>query len=56
MEAFTNHIALVNQNIKFTQEDTASSWPLCVMHVIIEEDRRLIFDVYMKPTQTNQYS
>jgi len=56
VEAFTEHINLVDSNIKFTREDAKDQkLPFldCVVH--IEEDGSLNTEVYRKPTHTDHY-
>jgi len=54
VEAFTEHISLMDSNIKFTREDVKEhklSFLDCAVY--IEEDGRFNTEVYRKPTHTD---
>ena len=53
VEAFTEHMNLVDSNIKFTWEDAKDNkLPFLDCAVYIEEDGHLNTEVYRKPTHT----
>ncbi|CAH1261457.1 SLC29A2 [Branchiostoma lanceolatum] len=53
---FFEHINQIDDNIKFTQESSQDNMlPFLDTKTIIEKDGRLQFEVYRKPTHTDQY-
>ena len=53
---FTDHINSVDNNIKFTREDTKENrLPFLDCAVKVEQDGSLNIEVYRKPTHTDQY-
>ncbi|XP_035692015.1 uncharacterized protein LOC118426621, partial [Branchiostoma floridae] len=55
-DEFFDHINQVDKNIKFTQESSHDNMlPFLDTKTIIEKDGSLQFEVYRKPTHTDQY-
>ncbi|KAI8490653.1 hypothetical protein Bbelb_314460 [Branchiostoma belcheri] len=53
---FFDHINQIDDNIKFTQEPSHDNMlPFLDTKTIVEEDGNLRFEVYRKPTHTDQY-
>ncbi|KAI8485712.1 hypothetical protein Bbelb_365460 [Branchiostoma belcheri] len=53
---FFDHINQIDDNIKFTQEPSHGNMlPFLDTKTIVEEDGNLRFEVYRKPTHTDQY-
>ncbi|KAI8516405.1 hypothetical protein Bbelb_049860 [Branchiostoma belcheri] len=53
---FFDHINQIDDNIKFTQEPSHDNMlPFLDTKTIVEEDGNLCFEVYRKPTHTDQY-
>ncbi|KAI8493248.1 hypothetical protein Bbelb_292520 [Branchiostoma belcheri] len=53
---FFDHINQIDDNIKFTQEPSHDNMlPFLDTNTIVEEDDNLRFEVYRKPTHTDQY-
>ncbi|KAI8496645.1 hypothetical protein Bbelb_253000 [Branchiostoma belcheri] len=53
---FFDHINQIDDNIKFTQEPSHDNiLPFLDTKTIVEEDGNLRFEVYRKPTHTDQY-